>query len=177
MTISTPNRSKSLGMAIPPVELTASTTTRNFFFWIASGVTKGRASTSSIWRSIYRSSWVSLPKWSTVAKEKSFSWAILKIAFPSWSETNSPLSLRSFRAFHSLGLWLAVRIIPPLAFSKGTATSTVGVVLSPILITSIPKPISVYCTKFWIISPEMRASRPMTTLTCSLLLCPLSQEP
>ena len=78
-------------------------------------------------------------------------------------EINSPFSFSNLSAFHCFGLWLAVRIIPPFAFSSGTAISTVGVVESPRLITSIPKPIKVATTKSEIIGPEIRASLPMTT--------------
>ena len=38
-------------------------------------------------------------------------------------------------------------ITPPLAFSKGTAISTVGVVESPMSTTSKPNPTNVFITK------------------------------
>ena len=53
-------------------------------------------------------------------------------------------------------------------FSSGTATSTVGVVDKPRSITSMPSPTSVLTTKLWIIGPEIRASRPITTVNFSL---------
>ena len=59
-------------------------------------------------------------------------------------------------------------MIPPSASSKGTATSTVGVVDNPKSTTSIPKPTSVFATKLEIIFPEIRASLPITTFTLSL---------
>ena len=61
-------------------------------------------------------------------------------AAPSAAVRNSPFSFKSLSAFHCLGLWLAVKIIPPWAFSSVTAISVVGVVAKPILITSIPSP-------------------------------------
>ena len=62
--------------------------------------------------------------------------AIASTPFPSASLRNSPFSLRSLRAFHCLGLWLAVRMIPPAACSPVTANSVVGVEARPILTTS-----------------------------------------
>lgn len=73
-------------------------------------------------------------------------------------------SFSSFRAFHCLGLWLAVRIIPPHAPSIVTASSVVGVEAKPMFTTSNPIPIRVPHTTFFTISPEMRASRPTTIL-------------
>ena len=70
--------------------------------------------------------------------------------------------LRSFSAFHCLGLWLAVRMIPPSASFPVTAISVVGVVASPISMTSHPIPRSVPVTMWLTMIPEMRASRPTT---------------
>ena len=75
-----------------------------------------------------------------------------------------PCSFSNFKAFHCLGLWLAVKIIPPHAPSMVTASSVVGVDASPIFTTSNPIPIKVPHTTFFTISPEIRASRPTTIL-------------
>ena len=115
------------------------------------------------------------PKSSTSAKAKSASSASLRIAAPSSPETNSPSSFNNLRAFHSFGLCEAVRMIPPDALKRGTSISTVGVVLNPVLITSIPKPCNVLMTKFSIICPEGRASLPITTV--HWLCRSLSQAP
>ena len=73
-------------------------------------------------------------------------------------------SFSNFKAFHCLGLWLAVKITPPHAPSMVTASSVVGVDASPIFTTSNPIPIKVPHTAFFTISPEIRASRPTTIL-------------
>ena len=83
-------------------------------------------------------------------------------SFPSSFVRNSPFELRSLSAFHCLGLWLAVIIMPPSALDIVTASSVVGVVASPILRTSTPIPIKVPHIMFLTISPEMRPSRPTT---------------
>ena len=176
-TTSTPNSSNNLGMAIPPVELTPSTTTLKPTFLMVSASTKGSSKTSSIWISIYESFLVISPKSSTSANSKSSFSAKTKIFAPCSASKNSPFSFSNLRAFHCLGLWLAVKMIPPSAFSKGTAISTVGVVDNPKSITSIPSPTKVETTKFWIISPDKRASLPMTTFKFSLLEYVFSQVP
>ena len=81
---------------------------------------------------------------------------------PSASERNSPLALSSFRAFHWRGLCEAVMMMPPSAFFVMTAISVPGVVQSPTLMTSAPQASRVPSTRLETISPEMRASRPMT---------------
>ena len=82
--------------------------------------------------------------------------------FASSPETNSPLLLRSLRAFHCIGLWLAVIMMPPSACCWMTAISVVGVVESPRSITSMPMLCNVLHTRRFTMSPEMRASRPTT---------------
>ena len=64
--------------------------------------------------------------------------------------------------------------MPPSAFSSGTAISTVGVVDKPISTTSTPIPCKVPITILFIISPEIRASRPITIF--NLLFAPLLVE-
>ena len=118
-----------------------------------------------------------VPRSSTWAKSKASSLAICISASPSAPEINSPFALSNFSAFHCFGLWLAVKMIPPCAFSIGTATSTVGVVDRPRSMMSIPKPTKVCCTKAAIMGPEMRASRPMTTLSFFPGYCCCSQVP
>ena len=59
-------------------------------------------------------------------------------------------------------------MIPPPAFSLGTAISTVGVVERSRSITSMPQASKVPDTMFFTISPDKRASRPITTLWESL---------
>ena len=58
-------------------------------------------------------------------------------------------------------------IIPPSAPLIRTASSVVGVVARPMLITSYPIPIRAPHTTFLTISPEIRASRPTTILLLS----------
>ena len=101
---------------------------------------------------------------STPGQVKSAFAAACIMAWPSSSLRNSPLELRSFRAFHSLGLCEAVRMIPPSALLKMTAISVVGVEAIPASITSTPQAIRVPVTRDSTISPEMRASRPTTIL-------------
>ena len=163
-TVFTPKALSNLGTAMPPVEFTASTTTLKFLDLMAGTSTRGRANIAWICLSIYVSLGVIVPKSSTALKSKLSLWAISNIEAPASALRNSPLWLSNFSAFHCLGLWLAVKIIPPWADSIGTATSTVGVVDKPKSTTSIPWPTRVCMTKVWIISPEGRASRPMTNL-------------
>ena len=106
-----------------------------------------------------------LPNILTSAKENASFSAIFSTSSPSFSEINSPLLFNNFNAFHCFGLWLAVMIMPPSAFSIGTANSTVGVVDKPISIASIPNPCSVPSTMLFIVSPDIRASLPTTTCT------------
>ena len=86
-----------------------------------------------------------------------------KIVAPSWAEINSPFSLRNFKAFHSLGLWLAVNMIPAWALAFVTYISTVGVVEYPRSITWMPIPTSVCMASWLTISPEILPSLPTTT--------------
>ena len=113
---------------------------------------------------------ITSPKLSTSEKSKASFSAISKINSPSFPLKNSPFSFNNLSAFHCLGLWEAVNIIPPSAFSRGTAISTVGVVDKPKSITSIPSPTNVFITKLCIIGPEILASLPITTFNRSLLL-------
>jgi len=65
------------------------------------------------------------PSSSIGENEKSSVSAIVSISFPCSALRNSPLWLSSFRAFHSLGLWLAVMMIAG-GCSFVTAISVVG---------------------------------------------------
>ena len=159
----TPKARSIAGTKIPPVEFTASTTILKSAEAIAALSTNGKAKIASMCFCKYESSLRTVPRSSTSAKTKRSCSAIFKTTSPSAPLMNSPFSLSNFKAFHCFGLWLAVKIIPPCASSIGTATSTVGVVESPKLITSIPSPIRVDTTRSEIIAPEMRASRPITT--------------
>ena len=98
------------------------------------------------------------------ANSNSSAAAIRNTSLPSAAFRNSPCSFNNFKAFHCLGLWLAVKIIPPHAPSIVTASSVVGVEANPIFTTSNPIPINVPQTTFFTISPEIRASRPTTIL-------------
>ena len=82
---------------------------------------------------------------------------------PSSLLRNSPRLLSSLSAFHCLGLWLAVMMMPPSASAMVTASSVVGVVARPMSMTSNPIPMSVPQTMLLTISREMRASLPTTT--------------
>ena len=66
-------------------------------------------------------------------------------------------------AFHSIGLWLAVRMMPPAARWWRAASWAVGVVVSPMSITSQPTETSPAIAACANIGPEVRASRPSTT--------------
>ena len=68
-------------------------------------------------------------------------------------------------------------MMPPCAFSLGTANSTVGVVDNPKLIMSIPRDCSVPMHKLSTIFPDSLASLPMTTVRASFLCFFLSQRP
>ena len=155
------------GTKIPPVELTASTTIEKSAVAMAWLFTIGSAKIASICFCRYVSSFVTLPRSSTSAKLNAFCSAMVNTILPSSPVINSPFSFNNLSAFHCFGLWLAVIMIPPCAFSNGTAISTVGVVDSPRFTTSIPNPTSVEETKSEIISPEILASRPITTFNFS----------
>ncbi len=155
----TPSAYSNSGMAIPPTEFTQSIATLKFAFFIASIST--RSSDNIDWICLCRNCfWVISPSWSTSENSNSSFSAIFNINSPSVAFKNSPWLLRSLRAFHCFGLWLAVIIIPPEAFSFFTAIPVVGVVAIPISVTSQPMPINVAVIILWTISPEIRASLP-----------------
>ena len=158
----TPNASNSAGMATPPMEFTPSTTAVNLASLMALTSTSGCLHTACMCFSKWVSSCVTFPKSSTSAKVKFSSSTKAKIAAPAAASKNSPSAFKSFKAFHCFGLWLAVKIIPPNAFSWGTAISTVGVVAKPKSITLSPNPTKVCVTSDCIISPDKRASLPIT---------------
>ena len=151
-------------MATLPELCTASMATLKPAACTAATSTEGKAKTWSICQFIPSSQVVSVPRSPTSAKSKSVLSAKRKISAPSSPETNSPFSFKSFSAFHCSGLCEAVRIMPPAAAYRGTSISTVGVVLKPALITSMPKPCKVLMTNCSSIGPEGRASRPITTV-------------
>ena len=155
---------------MPPTELTQSIATRKLALRIASTSTSFNAKTLSICFWLYVLSSVYLPMWSTSAYSNASASAIRSTSLPSAAFRNSPRSLSNFKAFHCLGLWLAVRIIPPHAPSIVTANSVVGVEANPMFTTSNPIPINVPHTTFFTISPEIRASRPTTILLLFTLL-------
>src|SRR5882672_1020616 len=65
-------------------------------------------------------------------------------------------------AFHSMGLWLAVRMMPPAARWCSTASCTVGVATKPTSITWHPTDCSPAVAAPANIGPDVRASRPTT---------------
>ncbi len=111
----------------------------------------------------------SCPSSVTGAKEYESSAAIASTSLPCASLRNSPFSFRSLSAFHCTGLWLAVMMMPPQAFSAVTAISVVGVDARPMFTTSKPIPHRVDTTMPLTISPLRRASRP-TTMTLLVLV-------
>ena len=158
---------------------TTSTTTEKLAAAIALISTDLCATIFLIW-SVSVLSFVEIsPNLSTDTNSKFSAAAICKINSPSAAFINSPLLFNNFNAFHSLGLWLAVRIIPPSAFKETTAISTVGVVLKSVSITSIPNPLKVAATILLTILPLMRPSLPITTFLFSVPFsdCVLSQVP
>ena len=132
---------------------------------------------SLICSSIYRSLKLIFPRLSTFSKKNSLLFIKFNNCFPSSALINSPFSFKSLSAFHCFGLWLAVKMIPPSAFSFGTAISTVGVVDKPIFTTSIPIPCRVPTQIFSTISPEILASLPITIFNFLFLFFCLSQVP
>ena len=92
---------------------------------------------------------------------------MLKISSASSLIRNSPFELNSFKAFQFFGLWLAVKIIPPLAFFCWTIIWVVGVVDKSISITLIPIEIKVDLTISFKIDPEIL---PSLATTIELLL-------
>ena len=146
---------------MPPTELTQSTATLKLAALMASISTN--SSDKTLWICSCRYCFCEiLPSSSTGEKENSAVSASVRISSPSAALRNSPSWLSSFKAFHCLGLWLAVMIIPPAAISFVTAISVVGVVAMPISVTSQPMPMSVPMMMRCTISPEIRASRPTT---------------
>ena len=170
MTFSTPRDFSSCGRIIPPTELTQSIATVNPAFLIAFMSTRLRARIRSICFFPHVSSCSSDPVKSFEIKSKSSLAAISRTFIPSRADKNSPFSLSNFKAFHSAGLWLAVIIIPPSAYVPVTASSTVGVVAIPRSITFIPRLRKVVVTRLFTIIPDLRASRPTTTLS-RVFLC------
>ena len=70
----------------------------------------------------------------------------------------------NFSAFHSAGLWLAVIAMPPWARRWRTANCTVGTGHTPASTTRHPlerRPATTACRT---ISPDVRVSRPTTTV-------------
>ena len=165
---STPSFSNSLGIIMPPTELMESSTTLKPALRTAPASTASRASTAAMCSSVKSCSSI-LPRSSTSAKSKSPFSAQSRMACPCAAVRNSPSSLRSLRAFHWRGLWDAVRIIPPSAFEKRTASSVVGVDAKPHFTTSTPHATRVPHTRFSTITPLRRASRPTTTLYLAAL--------
>ena len=143
----TPNASNKAGMAIPPTEFTQSTATEKPAFLMASTSTNFNDNTLSICLVIDVLSFFTCPKFSISTNSKSPVSAIRNTSLPSSAFRNSPFSFNSFNAFHCLGLWLAVRIIPPQAASHTTASSVVGVVARPKSTTSNPIPTRVPITQ------------------------------
>ena len=164
ITLFTPRDLSNWGTAIPPMLLTASTTTRKFFALMAATSTRSSCSIASMCFCSHVSSVRTLPNSSTGEKEYASFSAIRSTSAPSAALMNSPFSFSNFRAFHCLGLWLAVRMIPASARSPGTAISTVGVVAMPRSITSNPSPTKVPRTMSATIGPLNRASRPSTQM-------------
>ena len=128
--------SRSFGSITPPTELIVSTQTLKRECFIASRSTYFNCSTASMCFWSKELSSMYLPKWSTSAYSKFSSSASRSTSLPSSLLRNSPSWLSSFSAFHCRGLWLAVIMIPPSAFAMLTASSVVGVVASPMFITS-----------------------------------------
>ena len=132
---------------------------------MASTFTEGNSNIFSMCFAMYPSIRKYFPRlFTSLYSILSFS-AISSTSSPSLPDINSPLWLSNLSAFHCFGLWLAVKTIPPSAFSSATAISTVGVVLNPRSITSTPTPIKEPATRWFTISPEIRASRPTTIFT------------
>src|SRR5436190_23076625 len=74
-----------------------------------------------------------------------------------------PSGPTNLRAFHSMGLWLAVSTIPPAARWCSTASWTVGVGTRPTSITPHPTDIKPAVAARANMGPDVRASRPRTT--------------
>src|SRR6267142_5619696 len=73
-----------------------------------------------------------------------------------------PSGPTNLSAFHSMGLWLAVRMMPPAARWCSTASCTVGVATKPTSITWHPTDCSPAVAAPANIGPDVRASRPTT---------------
>ena len=129
---------------------------------MASGSTSSKPNTWSTCFCNHVSSWVVVPVSSTSANVK-VDLAKSNTHSPASLDRNSPCSFSNFKAFHCLGLCEAVKINPPSASNPGTANSTVGVVLSPKSITSMPCAFKVPHTMSLTQGPLIRASRPTTT--------------
>src|SRR5690349_10933446 len=82
---------------------------------------------------------------------------------PSTVSRKMPSAPTNLSAFHSIGLWLAVRMIPPRARWCSTASWMVGVVVSPMSTISTPTDCSPATAAAWSMGPDVRASRPTTT--------------
>src|SRR5438093_11970155 len=80
-----------------------------------------------------------------------------------------PSGPTNLSAFHSIGLWLAVRMMPPAARWCSTASCTVGVATKPTSITSQPTELRPAVAARANIGPDVLASRPRTTAAFFLL--------
>jgi hypothetical protein len=89
--------------------------------------------------------------------------ASARTAAPASASRKIPSGPTSLSAFHSIGLWLAVRISPAPAWWCSTASCVVGVGTTPRSMTSAPTDISPAVAARANIGPLVRESRPTTT--------------
>ena len=119
----TPSARASAGMITPPAPRTVSRATRKRHLRIASTSTAGSVSTLSRCRSMAPVSAVT-PGASPVLRAPSSLplAAQSRTRIPSAPSRKIPSPPMNFRAFHSLGLWLAVTAMPPPAWWNVTAS-------------------------------------------------------
>jgi hypothetical protein len=109
-----PSSESSSGMMPLPAPWQQSSATRKRRARIPATSSHGSASSWRTCRSTAPSSVTTSPSWSHVARGMPAS-SSARMSAPSCAERNRPLGPMNLRAFHSMGLWLAVIAKPPAA--------------------------------------------------------------
>ena len=172
-----PSRSSSAGITTPPAPRTVSSATRKRRRRMLRTSTALSRSTAARWRAVAASSGAISPSAPNPARSSRPSAASVTTCAPPSASRKMPSGPANLRAFHSIGLWLAVRTMPPAARWCSTASCAVGVVTSPRSITSQPTDMRPADAARANIGPDVRASRARTTLGCLRIPLPASRIP
>ena len=154
-----PKCSNTNGRASEPAPFTASITTLNFRFRIAFRSIQDNSTVSIECFKIEFWSGKRIPVCSAFSIGESAS-TNLNSASQSSGWKKVPSARTNLRPFHSMGLWLAVMMVPPAASDRSTINWTVGVGTIPHTITSLPTRINSSVNASNKSSPDGRLSRP-----------------